>query len=172
MKTLVIFLFGVLSMFPLSQIAAQNLDKYYTRRVQEGGDIFFIFPNEDFKNSVNRSNFFFDLTIREGSDSATINFTYYSKDPAPAISLVLITHDDRLEAPAKKIYIDFVKKKWEHRCSVKVPFAGLQKMISTNSPLQFEIVTADQKFVCETKAGKWQKYADALSKIFYIFTSD
>jgi len=88
-RILIISLFLIL--ISLQIVSAQKLDNYYTQRVQEGGDIYFIQPNDDFKNSDDHSNFFFDLTFREGSDSATINFTYYSKDPAPADRLFLIS---------------------------------------------------------------------------------
>lgn len=172
MKIRMIKMISLFFLLPLSQIAAQDLDKYYTQRVQEGGDIYFVFPNEDFKNPANHTAFLFDITIREDSDSAIINFTYYSKDPASADSLIIISETKRTGSPANKIYVDFVKKKWEQRYSAKVSFAALQNMVSPEMPFQFEVKSKGLSFEFQTKSAKWQKYADALNKIFYIIDSN
>lgn len=172
MKTQIIKLFFLFSLLHFSQISAQDLDKYYTRRVQEGGDIFFVFPNEDFQNITNKTDFTFDITIREGNDTAIINFTYYSKEPSPAKSLLLVSSNKSVKDSVEKLYVDFVRKKWEQRYTAKVSFKVLQEMIKPETPLQFEVESMDQNFRIQTKTGKWKKYADALTKIFYIINPD
>lgn len=168
MKKFVALFVFVLSIFSQTVLLGQDLDKFYSRRVQEGGDIFFVFPNEDFSNTDNRSDFIFDITMMEDHDSATINFTYYTPDPEPARRLVILSGDDEISAPAKKLYVDFVKKKWENRFGATVSFDKLMKAVDSEKPLTFKVETAKNEYTFETKNRKWEKYADALDKIFYM----
>jgi hypothetical protein len=168
----ILFFACFFSVFSHTILYGQNLDKYYTRRVQEGGDIFFILPNSDFKNAEAKTGFVFDITIREGGDSATINFTYHSRDPLPAVGLLLKSATRQEESPAKKLYVDFVKRNWEQRYSSTVAYDALVDMIAGETPPMFQVKTTKQVLTFKTKKRKWEKYAEALRKIFYIINSD
>jgi hypothetical protein len=151
-----------------SMLISQNLDKFYSRRVQEGGDIFFVFPNEDFKNTTNHSPFFFDITLREGNDTAHINFTYYTNDPSPANGLTIKSGANVIAGQAEKLYVDFVKHQWEHRYSANFNVDDLQKMMVSATPPKFELETKNGDLAYDTRNKKWQKYSDAIDKVFYI----
>lgn len=160
------------ALFSQTGLLGQNLDKYYSRRVQEGGDIFFVFPNENFSNTENHSDFIFDITMMEDHDSATINFTYYTPEPEPARQLVILSGNDEISAPAKKLYVDFVKKKWENRFGATVGFDDLMKAVDSEKPPKFKVITAKNEYTFQTKNRKWEKYAGALDKIFYMVHSE
>jgi len=156
----------------LGQAFAQGLDKYYTRKVQENGDIFFVFPNDDFNNKTNRTAFLFDITYRQGNDSATINFTYYTPEPDPANSLIVKSSATRCVLPTEKIYIDFAKKSWIQRYAAKISFGELRTLFKPDSPIAFKVVAAHQTYHCMTKDKKWHNYAEAVTRIIYIIESD
>lgn len=164
-STVFIILFSIVFQ---SMSIAQNPDKYYTRRVQEGGDIFLVFPNEDFKNKTDRSDFAFDITMREGSDSATINFTYYSKNPLPASKLLIQSGDHLIEAAAEKLYVDPLRKNWEHRFSATMEAGAMIRVFSVQTPPQFIVQSKTGNLVFESRKRKWEKYAEVLDKIFYL----
>ena len=151
-----------------SAATAQNPDKYYTRRVQEGGDVFFVYPNEDFRNTDDRSAFAFDITMREGADTATINFTYYSENPLPASKLGIKTTEMNIESDVTKLYVDPLKKNWEHRYTVSIPAGQLIRVFTEPLPPRFVIETKSGKLVYEAKNRKWEKYAGVINKIFYM----
>lgn len=158
----------ILSFLLQPVLFSQNLDKFYSSRVQEGGDIFFVFPNQDFKNTANHSAFIFDLTLRENHDTTHLNFTYSTLEPSPARQLRIKSGDYTIVSQTKKLYVDFVKHKWEHRYSASFSFDDLQKITSSATPCQFEVETKNATLVYVIRPKKWQKYTNALDKVFYI----
>jgi hypothetical protein len=163
----IIFMAIMLSLTPI-YLSAQKISKYYTQRSQEGGDLFFIFPNEDFSNRQARTDFAFDITYISGRDSAVVNFTFHSKNPASADTLLIASGNKTISSPTKKLYTDFVKNKWEYRYSANFKYEDLQKVLSFNIAPKFVVVDSGGKHEYRTKKGKWKKYAAALNKIFFI----
>lgn len=168
-----IFLLALLIFNLTGQLAhAQKLDKYYTQRVQEGGDIYFIQPNEDFQNTDDRSGFVFDITYREGTENATLNFTFYTDDPVKAKSVELTSGQKTVMAEAEKLYVDFVKKKWENRYSAQLPFAELEAFFDPSVIPVFSVETETGSLDFSVKKRKWEKYAGAIDKILYIISQN
>jgi hypothetical protein len=151
-----------------TQLTAQKISKYYTQRSQDGGDLFFIFPNEDFSEKRTKTDFAFDITYVSGRDSAVVNFTFHSKNPAAADSLVILSVNQSIASPTKKLYTDFVKNKWEYRYSANFKNEDLQKVLSSDIAPKFVVVDSGDRYEYRTKKGKWKKYAAALNKIFFI----
>lgn len=151
---------------------AQKLEKYYTQRVQEGGDIYFIQPNEDFQNTDDRSGFVFDITYREGTENATLNFTFYTDDPVKAKFVELTSGQKTVKAEAEKLYVDFVKKKWENRYTVQVPFTSLHAIFGQPGTPVFTVKTETGSLVFSVKKRKWEKYSEAINKILYIISQN
>ncbi len=152
--------------------SAQKLDKYYTRRVQENGDLFFVFPNEDFKNRDDRSDFLFDVTMRQGHDTVNINFTYFRDEALPADFLQIKSGDQDLKLPAQKIFIDFDKNEWTQRFGAHLTYTQFKKIINNPEPPEFVVWAGDKKLTYTTRSGKWDKYTEALKKILYIYETD
>jgi hypothetical protein len=150
----------------------QKLSKYYSSRNQEGGNIYFIYPFEDFKNKADGSDFVFDVTHRVGTDFAIINFSYFSIDPLPADSLKISASQVLVSEKAEKLFIDFDKKLWQHRYSIKINFSDLTAIFKTQSQPAIEVISDRIKLVYVVKEKDWKRYADAVNKILYIIKSE
>ena len=163
---------SMLLVFAVQSGFAQKLDKYYTQRVQEGGDIYFIQPYDDFKNSDDRTDFIFDITIREGNENATFNFTFYTEEPVKVKSLEIYSGEEKTSSAPEKLYVDFVKKKWENRYSAQIAFADLTKLFDVSQPPVFGVETEDGQLEFSVSKSKWKKYAEAVTKIFYVISEN
>ena len=150
----------------------QKLSKYYSSRNQEGGNLYFIYPFEDFKNKADGSDFVFDITHRAGTDFATINFTFFSADPLPADSLKISASQVLVSEKAEKLFIDYAKEHWQHRYSIKIDFSELMAIFKTQSQPAIEVISDSIKLVYGVKEKDWKKYADAVNKILYIIKSE
>ena len=156
----------------LPEAAGQKLEKYYTHVTQEGGDLYFFYPNKDFKNSDDRSEFAFDITYRPGTDSTFFNFTYRTPGPAQADSILLTAGGNRATAQAKKLYIDFKKKRWVQRYSAGIDYQELRTVFQSASPPTITVFSAGKPLKFVVKQSKWKKYHVALEKIFYIISEN
>lgn len=156
----------------LPEAAGQKLDKYYTHRTQEEGDLYFLYPNTDFKNSDDHSKFSFDITYRPTTGIAIFNFTYHTLQPAPADSLLFTAGQNQAAAPATKLYMDFEKKRWVQRYSAAIPFEELKPAFLSACPPEITVFTAGKPLTFVVKRNKWKKYHAALEKIFYIISEN
>jgi hypothetical protein len=156
----------------MQEAAGQKLDKYYTQITQEGGDLYFLYPNTDFKNSDDHSEFAFDITYRPGTDSTFFNFTYLTPEPAQADSLLITAGENRTAAHAKKLYVDFKKKRWVQRYSAGIDYQELRTVFQSASPPTITIFSAGKPLKFVVKQSKWKKYHAALEKIFYIISEN
>ncbi|NCA84787.1 MAG: hypothetical protein EOM83_04345 [Clostridia bacterium] len=154
------------------EVSGQKLEKYYTHRTQEGGDLYFLYPNTDFKNSDDHSEFAFDITYRPGTDSTFFNFTYLTPQPAQADSILLSAGDNRAAGHAQKLYVDFKKKRWVHRYSADIDYQELAAVLGSTEPPTITIFTAEKPLTFVVKRGTWKKYHAALEKIFYIISEN
>lgn len=153
-------------------VSAQKLDKYYIQHVQEGGDIYYIQPNDDFTNSDDRSAFVFDITYRKGAHDATLNFTFYTPTPVKATSMEISSGQKSINTGVEKLYVDFVKNKWENRYTSQFSFSELNELFGPTQPPVLMINTESGQINFTIKKSKWNKYAEALTKIFYIISEN
>ncbi len=156
----------------LPEATGQKLEKYYTHITQEGGDLYFLYPNTDFKNSDDGSEFAFDITYRPGTDSIVFNFTYLTRESAQADSILLTSGGNRATAQAKKLYIDFKKKRWVQRYSAEIDYNELRAVFQSASPPTITVFSAGKPLKFIMKQSKWKKYHAALDKIFYIISEN
>jgi hypothetical protein len=154
------------------EITAQKIEKYYTHLTQEGGDLYFLYPNTDFRNSDDHSEFAFDVTYRPGTDSTFFNFTYLTPQPAQADSIMLSAGDNRAPGHAKKLYVDFKKKSWVQRYSAQIDYQELAAVLASPEPPTINVFTAGKSLTFVVKRGKWKKYHAALEKVFYIISEN
>lgn len=167
--TCIVFLVAILIS---TSVDAQKLKKYYTERVQEGGDLFFLYENDDFKGANTKSDFLFDVTMRQDTDSVYFNFTYFCKKASPADSLYILTPDVDIKVPVSKLFIDFEKKEWEHRYGATLKYDDFKSLIDQTDPPRLKVVTDNKKLLFDIKTRKWHKYIDAISKVLYVFETD
>ncbi|NCU35070.1 hypothetical protein EOM75_03515, partial [Candidatus Falkowbacteria bacterium] len=157
----------ILMVMVLPEASGQKLEKYYTHRTQEEGDLYFLYPNTDFKNSDDHSQFAFDITYRPDTDSTFFNFTYFTLQPAQADSLLLTAGEKHAAAPTAKLYMDFKKKRWVHRYSADVDYGELSAVFQSATAPSITVFTGGKPLTFVVKQSKWEKYHAALEKIFY-----
>jgi hypothetical protein len=165
-----IILLVVVTLLP--EATGQKLEKYYTHFTQEGGDLYFLYPNTDFRNSADNSEFAFDITYRPTTDSTFFNFTYLTPQPAQADSVKLTAGESRAAANAKKLYMDFKKNRWVHRYSAGIDYQELSAVFQSASPPTITVFTGGKPLTFVVKPSKWKKYHAALEKIFYIISEN
>jgi len=164
---MILFLF----ILPFSFCISQDLSKYYNHHAQAEGDLYFIYPFDAYANVADGTDFIFDITYRQGYDSATINFTYFTSSPDIADSMVIENGKNVIAAKTSKIYQDFKKHKWENRFTIKVPFEELEGVINYKSVPTIRLISQEKQMEYRVKEKKWESYADALNKILYIIKS-
>ena len=152
-------------------VKSQDLSKYYIHHKQDGGDLYFIYPFDDFRNLKDGSDFTFDITYRQGNDSAVINFTYFTSDPLVCDSLIFVTQNQHLIYKSQKIFQDFKKRHWINRFTLIIPYDELVSLVTKENPPEIKIITPQAKMVYTVKDKKWATYANALEKILYIIKS-
>jgi hypothetical protein len=173
MKYASALLFMLLSILTLSHtLSGQDLSKYYTSRVQEGGDLYYVMPFDKFRNASDKSEFVFDMLYRQGHDSVTINYTFYSSDAVKPFSIAFYSGDSTYSSETEKIFIDYKKNKWQNRYSLKLPFSQLDAMINSNAIPEIHILTDNGDMVYIIKEKNWETWSDIISKILFIIQSD
>lgn len=150
----------------------QKLSKYYSFRNQEGGNLYFILPFEDFKNRVDGSDFAFDITYRAGRDTAIINFSYFTYNPTLADSLRIISGDLLISKNAQKLFVDFEGKKWQQRFTSEMLFSEFESFISSQTTPSIQVLSGKLVLDFEIKEKKWNEYSDAVEKILYIIKAE
>jgi hypothetical protein len=152
--------------------SAQKLSKYYTSHYQSGGSLYFLHPNENFRNTDDRSALHFDVTYLTNQDSVTINFTTFSGKPQRADSLHILTGSETYGAPAAQLFLDFEKRKWRNRFSAVFPYEAFTSFINSPTPPQIMVSSQGDYNRYTIKKRHWDKYAEALKKVIYIIESD
>ncbi len=162
----------ILSMSLLMLIAfvasGQKLSKYYTTSELENGRIYFVKPFDDFESRKGRDAFIYDLTYLEGSDTLTMNYTYFAGEAFEADSIG-IQFDKRVRFfPTERLFIEREKRDWKHRYTTELP---LEFMIdfydSKNSPF-FQVKNGTESLVYDIKNNKWEKFAGIMQQIFKV----
>jgi len=152
--------------------SAQKLSKYYTSHYQSGGSLYFLHPNDKFRNTDDRSELHFDVTYLLNQDSVTVNFTTFSDKPQRADSIYFVYGSDTTGAPASQLFLDFEKRKWRNRYSAVLPYGMFASFIVASTPPQIMVTSHGHDFLYAIKHRHWQKYAEAMRKVIHIIESD
>jgi hypothetical protein len=152
--------------------SAQKLSKYYTSHYQSGGSLYFLHPNDEFRNTDDRSELHFDVTYLLNQDSVTVNFTTFSDKPQRADSIYFVYGNDTAGAPASQLFLDFEKRKWRNRYSAVIPYKMFTSFIHASTPPHILVSSHGHFNHYAIKHRHWNKYADALKKVIHIIGSD
>ena len=165
--------FAFFSLFLLvSKIGySQKIGKYYVASTQKDGILYFIEPQEKFKNDK-KEELFYDITYHTKSDSITLNFTYVADQIRDIDHLTFAQSEDIFRHPATRIFIDDDKNKWKHRYSTRISYEDFKKIIENKRSPVFTVFGEDtsQKLFIQEK--KWQKESAILYKIFDLIASN
>ncbi|PWJ40966.1 hypothetical protein [Sediminitomix flava] len=162
-KSISLFFFLLLSV----SVQAQDISKYFTSHYQEGGSLYFIFPQDGFVNESNKNPFTYDITYLVSKDTVTLNFSYLDASQIEIEKLSLKTEEGSKSFKTKKIFVESEDEKWHHRYTALIPYADIKALFKQHE-LQPKLA-----LVCESehidlciKASKWEKQSSIISKIF------
>lgn len=162
-------LFLIVALLACSSLNAQKLSKYYTSKVQEKGELYFLFPHYGFCNRAADSELEYDLTYLTSQDSVTLNFSYIDEHRRSLKSMTFVYAGKKLSNKVHRIFVDSKKKKWHYRYSTRFSYADLDQLFSQkNIP---SIILGDSKsgdIKLQIKKGKWEKQALIAAKIFEL----
>jgi hypothetical protein len=151
---------------------SQKLSRYYTSRPQETGTLFFIYPFDSFRNSGDGSALSFDITYLNGSDSAVLNFTCFSKETKSIDSLVLYSDDKTVSATANKLFIERSGKMWVYRHSTTFVHEDVFDFITRSSNPSISVKSNGKDHFYRVRQKKWARYSMNISRVLYIIGSE
>lgn len=154
-----------------ASISAQNLSKYYTSRQQPGGVLYFFHPNEDFSNRDARSDFIFDVTYRQGSDTVVVNFSTFTAKPQRIDQISFVVDNDTTATLARQLYLDFEKKRWQNRYTAIIPYEALHSFIHASAPPEIMVSSDGGTDRYTIKLRHWLRYAEATKMVLLIIES-
>lgn len=150
------------------QLCAQDISDSYISSIQPQGTLYFIKPIKGFENKDTDSEFIFDITTYSYKDTAILNFSFYDERVLTPDSLVLVSGENRLAVPVKKLFVESEKSVWEYRCTTVLPASRLASLVHPQLPLII-LLKSDKGLVRLTiKDRKWEKEGAALEKIFAL----
>lgn len=154
-------------------INAQNIKGKFISRSTDEGTITFIYPQKGYENKDLHSKLIYDITHSSATDSVTFNFTYLSKDPLPADSIIFYNEDIKYSVPTTMFYIDLKKEnKWENRASAILTAEIFEKIRIQKTPCYIALYSKEEKnepirnYVFKISANDWKKNTDIINKIF------
>lgn len=160
-------LFLIIAILACSSLNAQKLSKYYTSKVQDKGELYFLFPHDGFCNRDADSELEYDLTYLSSQDSVTFNFSYFDEHRRSLKYMTFVYSGKTISNKVQRIFVEMEKKKWHYRYTTKFSYADLDKVFSPkNIP---SIILGDGKsgdIKLQIKKGKWEKQAQIIAKIF------
>lgn len=171
MKPLKIIALLVVLFSCAASISAQNLSKYFTSRHQPGGTLYFFYPNEDFRNRAARSDFIFDVTYRQGSDTVVVNFSTFSAKPQRIDSIHFFADGNTTTAKARQLFLDFEKKKWQNRYTAAIPYEAFHSFIHASAIPEIMVSSNGGADRYTIKPRHWRRYAEALKMALLIIES-
>jgi len=171
-KSTTFFLAFAAILLIIQPVKAQKLSRFYSSRFQEGGSLYFINPNKDFKNREASVSVAFDVTFLSSEDSVTFNFSVFGRQPQEVDSVFLSTSKGSFGAYAARFFLDFAGKNWETRSSAKFSLSDFSTFINEQNPTILLKNHPTNIILLRSSERKWRKYSAALQKILFIIESD
>lgn len=151
--------------FSFFSVSAQNIRDHYVTNVQSDGTLYFIFPMALFEQAGN-GELIMDITYKTKKDSATVNFTYRQKALVEADSVSFNGPAGSLNGVPLKLYVEATKiPEWEHRYSLKLPFARLSALFTAEAPFRVQIYSKGKVLTYNPKRAGWTKQAKIVHTI-------
>ena len=149
---------------------SQNISKHYTSLLQSNGMLYYIFPQNGFKNKDINSEFIYDITYLTEKDTVTINFSYFDKLNKDIDSIAFTANNRKFISFTKKIFIETKRSKWHYRYSANFLFNDFKVFFSqTNSP-SIIIYSKQGLIELKIKPKTWLKQSAIIKKIFTLIS--
>ena len=165
----IIFCALFLNLFTASgTVRAQKINKYYVSFKQAKGTLFFIRPQKGFKSTPNHSHFTYDMTCISGSDSLSLNFSYFDKTPRALDSLALLIGPKRRSSSLQKIFIETKKSYWHYRFTTRLAVKDVEAFFNLTEGALFQLIEKESVIGLDCKKRKWKKNSQINRKIFQL----
>jgi len=153
-------------------VSGQNISNKYSSSYQNNGMLYFIFPQNGFKNNKLGSKLNYDITYLTTKDTATLNFSYYEKSNRKIDSIGFFNERTKINSRIKKIYIETKKQKWHYRYSTQISFIDLNKFFTTTDNAKIIVYTKQENIILSIKSSSWNKQASTIKKILTLISSN
>ena len=124
---------------------SQKISKHYSSAHQQNGTLYFIFEQNDFRNS--NSDFKYDLTYLSTGDSAFLNYSIIDKANVEIDSISLVKDSFHISNKSERIFIE------------KFYGEGLPKII---------LYSKKGEMVFTINKGAWKNQSELVNKIFMV----
>lgn len=151
---------------------AQKISKYYTSSMQENGVLYFIEPEQEFKNKLERSKFSYDMTYLTTKDSIFLNFTYSDNTIIVIDSISFVQGNKRISSNTEKLFIEADKEIWKHRYSAKFLFNDINSIFQQGKKPIVLIYYESEIMQLEIRNSKWRKQSEIMSKILTMIKAN
>lgn len=149
--------------------SAQSAKGRYVSRMTQDGMLYFIEPKK-LSKLENIQRFEYDITLISWSDSATINFTFKSKQVDYPDSLYINScHDHNKITEYSLLFTDIVKGGYEIRVTSKIDTNTLGRLISCPEPPVFSFYQNGTVCSATYSGSAWKSDQKKLSDIFNLY---
>lgn len=161
--------FCFLLFFTISiSVEAQKLKNYYVSFHQEKGTLFFIRPQEGFKNKDLGSRLVYDITCSSDDDSLTFNFSYFDKISRSPDSLSLILGNRNCVSSLQRLFVDSKGREWQYRYSSRFARKDMEAFFIQETSAGIQLREKGQTLLLICNGKKWKKNAEINRKIFQL----
>ncbi|MDR0750291.1 MAG: hypothetical protein LBF62_12105 [Tannerellaceae bacterium] len=149
----------------------QKIHRQYSFYPQEGGNVYFIYPQKVFESNDAGAlkKLTYDITYLAGRDSASFTFTYYTHNVMKIDSVKLLSDkmDVLFEGKAITYFVQPRKNYWQQRASLTLPYELLVKTFQEDNSFIISL-TGKKSISYQMKPKVWKKQSQMISKIFDI----
>jgi len=147
---------------------AQNISKQYTSTLQSNGMLYYIFPQNGFKNKDINNKFIYDLTYLTENDTIVVNFSYFDKQNLEIDSIAFTNGNKKFISTTKKIFVETTRLKWHYRYTSNFLFNDLKTFFSQENPPSIIIYTKQGLIDLIIKTKRWKKQSSIINKIITL----
>lgn len=140
----------------------------YVMRLTTEGQLFFIRPNTFFSDHK-KTEFSFDITHLNTTDTASIKMTVYESSLVNVDSVAILCDGQRYICNTPmSIYKEKEKKHWVHRCDCIFPFKEVKLAMIADQAPTFVIYTNKSTLFYTLPQNNWKKLQPHFCDIFMI----
>jgi hypothetical protein len=153
---------------PSSVASDKNLKKHYTSRTQADGVLYHIFSPSKYIDKAANGDFEFDITHFSASDSITLNFSWYAKQPTAFKYIEWTTQSHSIKTTCNRLFVDKVKKEWNSRYSSKIHFDEFSRLLNSTDGVEISFGESDSIQKIQLKGKTWENHKKIIADIFHL----
>ena len=147
---------------------AEKIEDMFVMRHSPEGVLFFIRPNTFF-SADKKSEFSFDITHLNTTDTASVKMTVYESSLINVDSVAILCDGARyLCHTPMSIYKEREKKHWVHRCDCVFPFKDVKLAMIADEAPTFVVYTNKSTLSYTLPLNNWKKLHPHFCDIFMM----